>query len=75
MGRVWSLFYLNRGDWIALIEKEVYKQRLEGGESPVDISEKSILRQRPKGESSLPLGNKDTSQPVRKEEVGNEVRQ
>jgi len=49
VGRVWSLFYLNRGDWIALIEKEVYKQRLEGGESPVDISEKSILRQRPKG--------------------------
>ena len=48
MGRVWSLFYLNRGDCIALIETEVYKQRL-GGESPVDISEKSILRQRPKG--------------------------
>ena len=45
--------YLNRGDWKALIEKEVYKQRFQRGESPVAISEKSILRQRPKGATYL----------------------
>ena len=42
---------VNRGNRVGLIEKVIYKQRLEEGErvSHVDIQEKSILRQRPKG--------------------------